>query len=71
MSYLEIKDLEISFPTPKGKYVAVTDINLIHQKRRNHLYNWSLGLWKIDYYECHCRNANTNRWNSCIRRKKY
>lgn len=28
MSYLEIKDLEISFPTPKGRYVAVTDINL-------------------------------------------
>ena len=28
MSYLEIKDLEISFPTPKGKYTAVTDINL-------------------------------------------
>ncbi len=28
MSYLKIKDLEISFPTPKGKYVAVTDINL-------------------------------------------
>lgn len=28
MSYLEIKDLEISFPTPKGKYIAVKDINL-------------------------------------------
>jgi len=28
MSYLEIKDMEISFPTPKGKYVAVKDINL-------------------------------------------
>ena len=32
MSYLEIKDLEISFPTPKGKYVAVTDINLSIKK---------------------------------------
>jgi nitrate/nitrite transport system ATP-binding protein len=28
MSYLKIKDLEISFPTSKGKYVAVRDINL-------------------------------------------
>jgi nitrate ABC transporter ATP-binding subunit len=28
MSYLEIKNLEISFPTPKGKYIAVKDINL-------------------------------------------
>jgi len=28
MSYLEIKNLEISFPTPKGKYIAVRDINL-------------------------------------------
>lgn len=32
MGYLEIKDLEISFPTPKGKYVAVTDINLSIKK---------------------------------------
>lgn len=32
MSYLEIKDLEISFPTPKGKYIAVTDINLSIKK---------------------------------------
>jgi nitrate/nitrite transport system ATP-binding protein len=32
MSYLEIKDLEISFPTPKGKYVAVTGINLSIKK---------------------------------------
>jgi nitrate/nitrite transport system ATP-binding protein len=32
MSYLEIKDLEISFPTPKGKYVAVTNINLSIKK---------------------------------------
>ncbi|MES2575264.1 MAG: ABC transporter ATP-binding protein [Bacteroidota bacterium] len=32
MSYLEIKDLEISFPTPKGKYVAVRDINLSIKK---------------------------------------
>ncbi len=32
MSYLEIKDLEISFPTPKGKYIAVRDINLSIQK---------------------------------------
>jgi nitrate ABC transporter ATP-binding subunit len=32
MSYLEIKNLEISFPTPKGKYVAVTDINLSIKK---------------------------------------
>lgn len=32
MSYLEIKDLEISFPTPKGKYTAVRDINLSIQK---------------------------------------
>jgi len=28
MNHLLIKNLEISFPTPKGKYVAVTDINL-------------------------------------------
>jgi nitrate/nitrite transport system ATP-binding protein len=28
MSYLNISDLEISFKTPKGKYVAVRDINL-------------------------------------------
>ncbi len=32
MSYLEIKDLEISFPTPEGKYVAVRDINLSIEK---------------------------------------
>lgn len=32
MSYLEIKNLEISFPTPKGKYTAVTDINLSIKK---------------------------------------
>ncbi|WP_418262353.1 ABC transporter ATP-binding protein [Flavobacterium faecale] len=32
MSYLEIKNLEISFPTPKGKYTAVRDINLSIQK---------------------------------------
>jgi nitrate/nitrite transport system ATP-binding protein len=32
MSYLEIKNLEISFPTPKGKYVAVRDINLSVEK---------------------------------------
>lgn len=32
MSYLEIKNLEISFPTPKGKYVAVTNINLSIKK---------------------------------------
>lgn len=32
MSYLEIKDMEISFPTPKGKYVAVKDINLSIKK---------------------------------------
>jgi nitrate/nitrite transport system ATP-binding protein len=32
MSYLEIKDLEISFPTPKGKYTAVTNINLSIKK---------------------------------------
>jgi nitrate/nitrite transport system ATP-binding protein len=32
MSYLEIKDLEISFPTPKGTYVAVTNINLSIKK---------------------------------------
>ncbi|PXY41032.1 sulfate ABC transporter ATP-binding protein [Flavobacterium cheongpyeongense] len=32
MSYLEIKNLEISFPTPKGKYIAVRDINLSIQK---------------------------------------
>ena len=32
MSYLEIKDLEISFPTPKGKYIAVTDVNLSIKK---------------------------------------
>ena len=32
MSYLEIKDLEISFPTPKGKYTAVRDINLSIKK---------------------------------------
>src|SRR3954468_1025216 len=28
MSYLNISDLEISFKTPKGNYVAVRDINL-------------------------------------------
>ncbi|MES2731531.1 MAG: ABC transporter ATP-binding protein [Bacteroidota bacterium] len=28
MSHLQINDLEISFATPKGKYVAVTDIQL-------------------------------------------
>jgi nitrate/nitrite transport system ATP-binding protein len=28
MSYLSIRDMEISFPTPKGKYIAVKDINL-------------------------------------------
>lgn len=28
MSYIKIKDLEIAFKTPKGKYVAVQDINL-------------------------------------------
>lgn len=28
MSHIEIKDMEISFPTPKGKYTAVTNINL-------------------------------------------
>ncbi len=32
MSYLEIKNLEISFPTPKGKYTAVRDINLSIEK---------------------------------------
>ena len=32
MSYLEIKNLEISFPTPKGKYIAVRDINLSIKK---------------------------------------
>ncbi len=32
MSYLEIKNLEISFPTPKGKYIAVKDINLSIKK---------------------------------------
>ncbi len=32
MSYLEIKNLEISFPTPKGKYIAVQDINLSIKK---------------------------------------
>lgn len=32
MSYLDIKNMEISFPTPKGKYVAVTDINLSIKK---------------------------------------
>ena len=32
MSYLEIKNLEISFPTPKGKYTAVRDINLSIKK---------------------------------------
>jgi len=32
MGYLEIKDLEISFPTPKGKYIAVKDINLSIKK---------------------------------------
>lgn len=32
MSYLEIKDMEISFPTPKGKYTAVKDINLSIKK---------------------------------------
>ena len=32
MSYLEIKNLEISFPTPKGKYIAVTDVNLSIKK---------------------------------------
>lgn len=28
MSYLEIKNMEISFPTPKGKYTAVQNIDL-------------------------------------------
>jgi nitrate/nitrite transport system ATP-binding protein len=28
MSYLSIRDMEISFPTPKGKYTAVKEINL-------------------------------------------
>jgi nitrate ABC transporter ATP-binding subunit len=28
MSYLQITDLKIAFPTPKGEYVAVRDINL-------------------------------------------
>jgi nitrate/nitrite transport system ATP-binding protein len=28
MSYLTIENMEISFPTPKGKYIAVKDINL-------------------------------------------
>lgn len=32
MSYLEITDLEISFPTPAGKYIAVKDINLTVSK---------------------------------------
>lgn len=32
MGYLEIKDMEISFPTPKGKYIAVKDINLSIKK---------------------------------------
>lgn len=32
MSYLEIKNLEISFPTSKGKYTAVRDINLSIKK---------------------------------------
>lgn len=32
MSYLEIKNMEISFPTPKGKYIAVKDINLSIKK---------------------------------------
>lgn len=32
MGYLEIKNLEISFPTPKGKYTAVTNINLSIKK---------------------------------------
>lgn len=32
MSYLDINDLEISFPTPKGKYTAVKNINLSIQK---------------------------------------
>jgi len=32
MSYLEIKNLEIAFPTPKGKYIAVRDINLSIKK---------------------------------------
>lgn len=32
MSYLQIKDLEISFKTPKGTFVAVQDINLDIEK---------------------------------------
>jgi nitrate/nitrite transport system ATP-binding protein len=32
MSYLEIKNLEISFPSKKGKYTAVKDINLSIKK---------------------------------------
>lgn len=32
MSYLEIKNLEISFPTSKGKYTAVRDIDLSIKK---------------------------------------
>ncbi len=32
MSYLEIKNLEISFPTPNGKYVAVKNIDLSIKK---------------------------------------
>ncbi len=35
MSYLEIKNLEISFPTPKGKYTAVRDINLSIKKGKS------------------------------------
>jgi nitrate ABC transporter ATP-binding subunit len=32
MSHIEIKDMEISFPTPKGRYIAVKDINLTIEK---------------------------------------
>jgi nitrate/nitrite transport system ATP-binding protein len=30
--YLQIRDLSISFPTPKGRYVAVRGINLVIQR---------------------------------------
>jgi nitrate/nitrite transport system ATP-binding protein len=32
MSHIEIRDMEISFPTPKGRYIAVKDINLSIEK---------------------------------------
>ncbi len=32
MSYLKIENMEISFPTPKGKFIAVKDINLNIEK---------------------------------------